>query len=424
LPAAPHQPLSRALALAALALLCGGIKAPATAIAGGDLASLQADLADQLARAGAGSGAYVYDLSAQQPLFSERASALHPPASVEKLYTATSALALVGASGQLSTSLLGTGRLAPGGVWEGDLYLRGGGDPTFGSASFIRSHYGGDGASVSALASQLVGTDGIHQVTGSVFGDESYFDSSRGEPSSGYAYDPFLEGTLSGLAFNRGASGSERGAHAPAAHAAHELWRALKADGVGIHGPSRAALTPAGAAPLAQVSSPTLAQLLELMLPPSDNYFAETLIKDLGARYGGAGTTTAGAAVVRRTIASLAGVHPQLVDGSGLSRSDLTSPQQVADLLVKLAPTAIGSVLRADLAVAGRTGTLETRMRHTAAAGRCEGKTGSLIGVSNLAGYCHSADGHLLAFAIFDDGISVDTARTYQDHMAATIASY
>jgi D-alanyl-D-alanine carboxypeptidase/D-alanyl-D-alanine-endopeptidase (penicillin-binding protein 4) len=96
----------------------------------------------------------------------------------------------------------------------------------------------------------------------------------------------------------------------------------------------------------------------------------------------------------------------------------------VADLLVKLAPTAVGSVLRGDLAVAGRTGTLETRMRHTAAAGRCEGKTGSLIGVSNLAGYCQSADGHLLAFAIFDDGISVETARTYQDHMAATIANY
>ena len=49
------------------------------------------------------------------------------------------------------------------------------------------------------------------RVTGSVDGDESYFDSLRGEPSSGYAPDPFLEGTLSALAFNRGASGSERG---------------------------------------------------------------------------------------------------------------------------------------------------------------------------------------------------------------------
>ena len=53
-------------------------------------------------------------------------------------------------------------------------------------------------------------TDGIHRITGSIYGDESYFDSLRGEPSSDYAPDPFLEGTLSGLAFNRGAEGPER----------------------------------------------------------------------------------------------------------------------------------------------------------------------------------------------------------------------
>jgi serine-type D-Ala-D-Ala carboxypeptidase/endopeptidase (penicillin-binding protein 4) len=424
LPARRYLRLSGALAFAVLALLCAWIQAPTAAGASGGLASLQGDLTHELGLAGGGSGAYVYDLSAKQTLFSERASALHPPASVEKLYTASTALALMGTSGHLSTSVFGTGRLAPGGVWEGNLYLRGGGDPTFGSSSFISAHYGGDGASVGALVSQLVRSDGIHQVTGSVFGDESYLDSLRGEPSSGYGFDPFLEGTLSGLAFNRGASGSERGPHAPAAYAAHELWRALKADGVRIHGSSRTALTPSGALQLAQVSSPSIAQLLGLMLPPSDNYFAETLIKDLGARFGGAGTTAAGAGVVRTTIASLAGIHPHVVDGSGLSRSDLTSPQQVADLLIELAPTAIGSALRGDLAVAGRTGTLERRMRHTAAAGRCEGKTGSLIGVSNLVGYCQSTDGHLVAFAIFDDGISVETARTYQDHMAITIANY
>jgi D-alanyl-D-alanine carboxypeptidase/D-alanyl-D-alanine-endopeptidase (penicillin-binding protein 4) len=401
-----------------------GIQVPITASASGGLAGLRADLGHQLALAGAGSGAYVYDLSANQALFSERASAPHPPASVEKLYTATSALALLGPSARLSTSVLGTGRLGPAGVWEGDLYLRGGGDPTFGSSSFIRAHYGGEGASVASLASELVLTDGIHQVTGSVLGDESYLDSLRGEPSSAYAPDPFLEGTLSGLAFNRGEGGSERGSHAPAAHAAHELWRALKADGVRIQGSSRAAVTPTGAVQLAQVSSPTIAQLLGLMLPPSDNYFAETLLKDLGARYGGAGSTAAGAAVVRRTIAAQAGIHPHLLDGSGLSRSDRTSPLQVTDLLVRLAPTAIGGILRGDLAIAGQTGTLKTRMRHTAAAGRCEAKTGSLVGVSNLAGYCQSAGGHLLAFAIFNAGIGVETARSYQDRMAITLANY
>jgi D-alanyl-D-alanine carboxypeptidase/D-alanyl-D-alanine-endopeptidase (penicillin-binding protein 4) len=409
-------------------LLCGLLLvaaiASASAGATGDLAGMQSDLANQLRLAGPADGAYVYDLTAKQPLFSERASKLRPPASVEKLYTATTALERMGPAAQLSTTVYGTGRLAPGGVWEGNIYLRGGGDPTFGSSSFIRSHYDGIGASVSTLVTQLVHTDGIHRITGSVYGDESWFDSLRGEPSSDYAPDPFLEGTLSGLAFNRGESGSEGGPHAPAAYAAHELLADLHGTDVSIAGHSGAATTPAGATQLAQVQSPTLTQLLGLMLPPSDNFFAETLVKDLGALYGGAGTTSAGAAVVRQTIGSLLGIHPQVVDGSGLSEADKTSPYQVADLLVELASTPIGPVLRDSMAVAGETGTLALRMRATGAAGRCQGKTGTLTGVSNLVGYCNAADGHTLVFAIFTDGIPTETAHVFQDHMTITVAAY
>jgi len=409
-------------------LLCGlsllAALVPARARAAGSLAGLQADLAQQLSLAGPADGAYVYDLTSKQALFSERATTLRPPASVEKLYTATTALQELGASTRLATTVYGVGHLAPGGVWEGNLYLHGGGDPTFGSTSFIHSHYGGIGASVSALVSQLVRSDRIHTITGSIEGDESYFDSQRGEPSSDYGPDPFLEGTLSALAFNRGESGSERGAHAPAAFAARELRSALKNDGVKVDGASGAATTPAGATQLAQALSPTISQLLGLMLPPSDNFFAETLVKDLGARFGGAGTTAAGAAVVVRTIFSLLGFHPRVVDGSGLSEADQTSPYQVTDLLVELASTPIGVVLREHLAVAGHTGTLALRMRDTGAAGRCQGKTGTLTGASNLVGYCQAADGHLLAFAIFNDGIATESAHTFQDHMTITIANY
>jgi serine-type D-Ala-D-Ala carboxypeptidase/endopeptidase (penicillin-binding protein 4) len=422
-PCVPRNRLSSLFAVLCAACACAAA-APSTASATGSLAGLQADLGHQLALAGSLSGAYVYDLTAKRALFSERATALRPPASVEKLYTAVTALQMLGASTRLATTVLGTGHLAPGGVWEGNLYLRGGGDPTFGSASFIRAHYGGQGASVSALAAQLVRVDRIHRVTGSVEGDESFLDSLRGEPSSNYSPDPFLEGTLSGLAFDRGASGTERGPHAPAAYAARRLWAALKADGVTIGGPSGAASTPAGATQLAQVQSPTVAQLLGLTLPPSDNFFAETLVKDLGARVAGAGTTAAGASVVAGTISALLGIHPRVVDGSGLSPADQTSPYQVADLLVELTPTALGAVLREDLAVAGQTGTLSRRMRHTRAAGRCRGKTGTLTGVSNLVGYCQSSNGHQLAFAIFNDGIATEAAHTFQDHMAITIANY
>jgi D-alanyl-D-alanine carboxypeptidase/D-alanyl-D-alanine-endopeptidase (penicillin-binding protein 4) len=418
----PRKRLALALGLLSGAALLGAI-GPSSAAAAGGLQALQSDLSHQLALAGSQDGAYVYDVTAARELFSERAGAMRAPASVEKLYTATTALARYGSQARLTTSVSGVGHLAPGGVWEGSLYLHGEGDPTFGSTSFIRSAYGGRGASVSSLARQLVRVAGIHRITGSVLGDESYLDSLRGEPSSGFARDPFLEGTLSGLAFDRGASGFERGRHAQAAFAARRLWAALKALGVSIHGRSGAATTPLGAVPLASVQSPTVAQLMGLMLPPSDNFFAETLLKDLGARFGGVGTTMAGAAVVAQTIQGLFGTHPRVVDGSGLSPANQTSPQQVASLLVALAPTPTGAVLRQSLAVAGRSGTLKKRMRNTSAAGRCQGKTGTLSGVSNLVGYCQSAAGHLLAFAIFTDGIETLRAHTFQDHMTITLAN-
>jgi D-alanyl-D-alanine carboxypeptidase/D-alanyl-D-alanine-endopeptidase (penicillin-binding protein 4) len=421
----------RAARGAAIAVLLGALLAagtlavPAGALAAsGTLAGLQTDLTHQLKIAGSHSSAYVYDLTSKQALFSERATVKRPPASVEKLYTAATALERLGPTARLSTTVLGTGQLGPNGVWEGDLYLHGGGDPTFGDSSFIHSHYGGVGASISTLVAQLVSTDGIHAVRGSVYGDESYFDSLRGEPSSDYAQDPFLEGTLSGLAFDRGESGKERGAHAPAAYAARKLWASLKDDGVSIRGSTGAASAPAGAVQLAAVSSPTVDELLGLMLPPSDNFFAETLVKDLGVTFGGAGTTAAGAAVVSQTISSQFGITPHIVDGSGLSESDKTSVYEVADLLVGLEPTPTGVLLRGSMAIAGRTGTLSERMRHTRAAGNCQGKTGTLTGYSNLVGYCQAANGHLLAFAFFDDAISTSLAHVIQDHMTITLADY
>ncbi len=384
--------------------------------------SLEAPLAHEMRLAGAESGAYVYDLTKATTLFSERAEVPHPPASVEKLYTATTALELMGPEATLATSVIGTGHPGPDGRWEGNLYLKGGGDPTFGSASFVEARYGGQGATVTKLAA-LVKAAGIKEVTGNVDGDDSWFDSLRGDPYSDYAPDPELEGELSGLSFNRGETGSEGGLHAPAAYAALQLRGALRAEGIKVHG-GAAAVAPVDATMVATEPSPNLATLLGLTLPPSDNFFAETLIKDIGARFGGAGTTAAGAAVVRTTIAKDFGLHPYLIDGSGLSHSDHTTPKQVVELLTALAHNPLGTTLRNDLAVAGQTGTLSERMRHTPASGRCRAKTGTLNGVSNLAGYCESAGGDILAFAFFNDGIETYAAHTIQDNMAITLARY
>jgi D-alanyl-D-alanine carboxypeptidase/D-alanyl-D-alanine-endopeptidase (penicillin-binding protein 4) len=408
--------------------ICGAILAACLASLAGIAAtaqaqsSLQAPLAREMRIAGAGSGAYVYDLTKATTLFSERSEVPHPPASVEKLYTAATALELMGPEATLATSVLGAGRLGADGRWEGNLYLKGGGDPTFGSASYVRARYGGQGASVTELAA-LVKAAGITEVTGEVDGDESWFDTLRGDPYSGYAPDPELEGELSGLSFNRGQAGSQRGGHAQAAYAALELRGALRASGIRVHG-GTAATAPPGASTIASEASPSLATLLGLTLAPSDNFFAETLIKDIGARFGGAGSTAAGAGVVRATIAKDFGLHPYLIDGSGLSHSDHTTPKQIVELLAALAHSPLGTTVRNDLAVAGLSGTLSERMRHTPATGRCRAKTGTLNGVSNLAGYCESEGGDILAFAFFDDGIETYKAHTIQDNMAITLARY
>jgi D-alanyl-D-alanine carboxypeptidase/D-alanyl-D-alanine-endopeptidase (penicillin-binding protein 4) len=407
-----------ALATASVAALSGTPGAIASPSAQSTLSSR---LSHELAIAGSGSGAYVYDISTGTPLFAERSTVARPPASVEKLYTATTALELMGPQETLTTSVLGVGHLDPGGRWVGNLYLHGGGDPTFGSPLFVGLHYGGIGATVTRLALELKRA-GIRSVSGNIDGDESFFDSLRGDPSSGYGQDPELEGNLSALSFNRGETGKQGGARAPAAYAAYELRGAMRAQGIAVHG-GTAASAPAGASTIASVKSPTLKQLLGLTLPPSDNFFAETLIKDLGARYGGAGSTAAGAAVVRKTVARFH-IHPYLIDGSGLSHSDHTSPIEVVTLLTALAHTPLGTTLRGDLAVAGHTGTLSERMRGTPASGRCQAKTGTLNGVSNLAGYCQSIGGDILAFAFFNDGIETGEAHTIQDSMAISLARY
>jgi D-alanyl-D-alanine carboxypeptidase/D-alanyl-D-alanine-endopeptidase (penicillin-binding protein 4) len=412
---------TKALALAgALALLCCWSPARAATIS---TAALQAQLSREMRIAGPASGAYVYDISAHAPLFAQNATHASPPASVEKLYTSTTALLLLGPNGHLSTTVEGVGSLDAEGIWHGNLYLRGSGDPTFGSSAFIRTYYGGQGASVSTLAQQLAAR-GIVRVEGAIVGDESFLDSLRGGPTTGYAQDSEVEGTLSGLAFNRGALGSERGPHAPAAYAALQLLHALRALGVPVTQGIATGPTPAGAQALAQVASPPLATLLGLMDRSSDNFFAETLLKDLGALAGGAGTTPAGAAVVRATMAKHLGIHPTVYDGSGLSHSDRTSPLAVVSLLDAVWGTQLGGVLQADLAVPGRSGTLIRRMRGSTAAGRCQAKTGTLNGVSNLAGWCESLSGHVLAFCFLIDGRAEFTAHALQDAMTIDIARY
>jgi serine-type D-Ala-D-Ala carboxypeptidase/endopeptidase (penicillin-binding protein 4) len=385
--------------------------------------SLDANLNRGMRQAGSYSGADVVDLTTGQVLYQHNANTGRLPASVEKLYTTTTALERFGPSATLTTSILGTGGLQ-GSTYTGTLYLRGGGDPTFGSASFDRANYG-TGATMQQLVANFVQSTGVRAFRGNVVGDESFLDSVRGTPATGGQPAVEVEGELSALAYDRGwesASGTTYIPH-PAVQAGQQLVSALRAAGVKVPRTTKvtAGPTPPGAAALAAVASPTIATLIALTNTPSDNFFAEMLIKDLGARFGGAGTTAAGARVVESQMATSFSIHPRLDDGSGLSRYDLTSPVQVVTLLRAMAGD---PRFTASLAMAGETGTLQDEMRGTYAQGRCRGKTGTLHDVSNLVGYCHAKDGHTLAFAFLMNGIYPDYAHPIQDRMGVAVAKY
>ncbi|HEV7177730.1 MAG TPA: D-alanyl-D-alanine carboxypeptidase/D-alanyl-D-alanine-endopeptidase [Solirubrobacteraceae bacterium] len=386
-------------------------------------AALASKLNSTIRHAGGRSGAYVLDLDTGQSLFSYSPDVGRLPASVEKLYTTSTALLDFGANTTLTTSIYGAGTLNDG-HWTGTLYIKGGGDPTFGSASFDHFAYGG-GATMQRLVANLIRTQGITSIQGRVIGDESYFDSLRGTPATGYGFSTEVEGSLSALVYNRGLinQGSSYVLH-PALFAAQQFVSALRSAGVKVAQklPISTGRTPAGTGVLAEVNSPRMGTLIKLTNTPSDNFFAETLIKDIGAKFGAAGTTAAGAAVVRSLVASKFGIHPQLNDGSGLSRSDFTTPRQVVTLLSRMASN-IDFV--SSLAVAGKTGTLEHEMNGTIAQGRCEGKTGTLSDAANLVGYCQARDGHKLAFAFLMNSVfNTDVAHKIEANMAVMLAKY
>lgn len=407
-------PRLTALSLATLAALCAA-PAGAAAISQGTLSSRLSSIHSKV---GGSNSAIVVDLSSRDILFQRNPTRSLAPASNEKLFVTAAALLKFGTNGRLTTNVVaGPGReIDKKGVLRGNIYLVGGGDPSFGNEAIRR------------LANQLDDA-GLKRLTGAVIGDESAFDRLRGGPDSGYRYDYYLGGSLSALSWGHGTSldGS------PALAAATRLAGALKSRGIKYARKPRTGSVPAAATssgtggsgtpvePLASVTSPTIADLAADTNVPSENFYAEMLAKALGAYYGKAGSTKAGLAVASSALSPF-GISPRLVDGSGLSRSNRTSSRTLVTLLAGMDKSDAGAAFRASLPIAGLTGTLRRRMRGTPAAGRCRAKTGTLNGVSSLSGYCFNSSGRRIAFALIANGVSTYSAKTLEDRMVAQIA--
>lgn len=197
----------------------------------------------------------------------------------------------------------------------------------------------------------------------------------------------------------------------PAENAAAVLMQLLQARGVRVEGHSRAKHGDRNAQPqtappmhvLGEHSSPALVQDVRLTNKLSMNLHAELLLR-VAAREKGAAMTMDDAVAFATAFRQSIGIgqdEVQLTDGSGLSRGDLVTPQSVVQLLSYATRQPWGSDFMASLPVAGQDGTLENRMRGTAAAGHVHAKTGLVEHVNSLSGYATTRRGAHLIFAIF-----------------------
>jgi serine-type D-Ala-D-Ala carboxypeptidase/endopeptidase (penicillin-binding protein 4) len=203
----------------------------------------------------------------------------------------------------------------------------------------------------------------------------------------------------------------------PAENAAAILMQLLQARGVRVEGHSRARHGDRNAQPqavspmhvLAEHTSPPLLEDVRLTNKLSMNLHAELSLRVAAREKAGAITMDDAldfATQFRQSI-GIASEDVQLTDGSGLSRGDLVTPQSVVQLLAYALRQPWGADFVATLPVAGQDGTLESRMRGTAAAGRVHAKTGLVEHVDSLSGYATTRRGAHLLFSIFSNNTGI-----------------
>jgi D-alanyl-D-alanine carboxypeptidase/D-alanyl-D-alanine-endopeptidase (penicillin-binding protein 4) len=190
---------------------------------------------------------------------------------------------------------------------------------------------------------------------------------------------------------------------------ASALRRALADAGISVLGPTESttdSLRYASARrepALAESASRPFREWLNAILGPSQNLFAEMLLKQIGRQFGGEGSWRAGLRVERRFLIDSVGLDStqfSLRDGSGLSHTNVVSPLTFARLLLWLRHLPNYPMFEAALPVAGRTGTIRTRMVGTPVEGRVRAKTGTIFRVNALSGYVTMPNGRTRIFSI------------------------
>jgi D-alanyl-D-alanine carboxypeptidase/D-alanyl-D-alanine-endopeptidase (penicillin-binding protein 4) len=394
--------LRAALASAAIALACAGsvVAQPAPGQLSTRLTRALASKDVPLSR----TGAIAVDLASGEVVYAHLSTTPFVPASNEKLPVSWAALVRLGPAYRFHTELSGVGA-RQGSTWQGDLVLKGFGDPTLATTD------------LDDLARQ-VARGGIREVTGRVRGDESYYDRDRAAPGWKNGFVPIESPPLSALVVDRALGWP---ALSPPLLAAKEMTAALDKAGVHVEGRPGLGVAPAAAVPLASDRSETLANIVRYMNHESDNFTAEMLLKQLGAVFGEQGSTAAGARVVRDALTETGVPTAGLViaDGSGLSSRDRLTPATIVGIL---RAAWLSETLRrpfvSSLAVSSVSGTMRHRLPNLR--GLVRAKTGTTDLSTSLSGLI----GTRYAFAIFENGTPVAywAARIAQDRFVTLLA--
>jgi len=390
------------------------------------------------------------------------------PASVNKVLTAAVALRVLGPGHKFNTLITTDAKITAGGTLQGDLYVRGFGDPTLVYEKLHR------------LVADLP-LMGIDKIQGDVVFDDTYFDQDWLIPGwrkgtdlrQGPAY--FAPITALGVNFSsicivvapaltvggtarvefespipmlslessvvtgalrsgtkvqilrkvtgdkvhfklsgaiaQGVAPSKyyRAIAEPRPFFRQMFQLAMKERGVTVTGKYRHGRAPKSARLVTKMESLSLGVIVGRMNKHSSNYMAETLLKAVGAESAGRPGTSAKGLIalgkMLQTMGNEAGSY-KLVNGSGLSREIMLSPSLINGLMVQMYhDRRVGPEFISSMSIGGEDGTLWPRFRQVDRRGRLRGKTGSLSGVYSLTAYVDGGDGEVYVMTFMTNGI-------------------
>ncbi len=342
----------------------------------------------------------LYELNPDEPMI---------PASITKLIIAAAAFSKLGSDYRIETKVFTDDSNIKDGVINGNLYLKGFGDPDLNSGDM-------------QYLAEEINKKGIKEITGNIVADESFFDnnyytlSGRYKSDTGPSYWPYV----TALSLNKSSGATTAGS---------QLSSSLSSLGVNVQGAVISGTTPPGAKEVTQVSH-SLFDVLSNMSKESDNHSAITIFKMLGGKFKSTPATIEDGQSAVSDFLTEIGVDRysyEILEGSGLTRYNKVN----AELYMKMLKHMYDDRFSFDyflnsLSIAGKDGTLRKRMIGTDAEGNVFAKTGTLNSVSALSGYVVDKDNEIIMFYCVMNGFggNANEMRGVQDDVAITLAGF